>query len=95
MTRKSIEIVEVGVRDGLQNEPGVFPTPKKLTLIEDLIASGIKRLEVASFVHPGKVPQMADAEEIVALLPDLEEITYIGLVLNMKGLERALKTGRL
>ncbi len=95
MTRKSIEIVEVGVRDGLQNEPGVFPTPKKLTLIEDLIASGIKRLEVASFVHPKKVPQMADAEAIVALLPDLEEITYIGLVLNMKGLERALKTGRL
>ncbi len=95
MSKKSIEIVEVGVRDGLQNEPQVFPTPKKLTLIEDLIASGVKRLEVASFVHPGLVPQMADAEEITALLPDLDSITYIGLVLNMRGLERALGTGRL
>ena len=73
MNKNTVEILEVGVRDGLQNEPGVFPTPKKLTLIEDLIASGIKRLEVASFVHPKKVPQMADAEAIVALLPDLEE----------------------
>ncbi len=95
MSAKTIEIVEVGVRDGLQNEPEVFPTPKKLTLIEDLIASGVKRLEVASFVHPKLVPQMADAEDIVALLPDLENTTYIGLVLNMKGLERALKTERL
>ncbi|MCH8173130.1 MAG: hydroxymethylglutaryl-CoA lyase, partial [Proteobacteria bacterium] len=95
MPGKTIEIVEVGVRDGLQNEPEAFPTPKKLTLIEDLIAAGVKRLEVASFVHPGRVPQMADAEEITALLPTLDSITYIGLVLNMKGLERALKTGRL
>ncbi len=95
MNLKTIEIVEVGVRDGLQNEPQVFPTPKKLTLIEDLIASGVKRLEVASFVHPGRVPQMADAEDITALLPALDSITYIGLVLNMRGLERALKTGRL
>ncbi|MCH8322477.1 MAG: hydroxymethylglutaryl-CoA lyase [Proteobacteria bacterium] len=95
MPGKTIEIVEVGVRDGLQNEPQVFPTPKKLTLIEDLIAAGVKRLEVASFVHPGRVPQMADAEEITALLPALDGTTYIGLVLNMKGLERALKTERL
>lgn len=95
MPGKTIEIVEVGVRDGLQNEPEVFPTPKKLTLIEDLIATGVKRLEVASFVHPERVPQMADAEEITAALPGRDDVTYIGLVLNMKGLERALKTGRL
>ena len=92
---KTVEIVEVGVRDGLQNEPEVFPTAKKLTLIEDLVASGVKRLEVASFVHPKLVPQMADAEDIVALLPTLDAITYIGLVLNMRGLERALATERL
>jgi hydroxymethylglutaryl-CoA lyase len=95
MSTKTVEIVEVGVRDGLQNEPDVFPTPKKLTLIEDLIAAGVKRLEVASFVHPKLVPQMADAEEITALLPALDGTTYIGLVLNIKGLERALKTQRL
>lgn len=90
---KSVEIVEVGVRDGLQNEPGVFPTEKKLALIGRLLDAGVRRLEVASFVHPKLVPQMADAEAVAAGLPKRDGVTYIGLVLNERGLERAIATG--
>jgi len=92
MTKDSIEIVEVGVRDGLQNEPDIFSTKNKLALIDRLLDAGIRRLEVASFVHPKLVPQMADAEDVVAALPGRDDVTYIGLVLNMRGLERALAT---
>lgn len=88
-----IEIVEVGVRDGLQNEPQVFSTENKLELVGRLLDAGVKRLEVASFVHPKLVPQMADAEAVVAGLPAREDVTYIGLVLNDRGLTRALATG--
>lgn len=88
-----IEIVEVGVRDGLQNESQVFSTENKLKLVGRLLDAGVKRLEVASFVHPKLVPQMADAEDVVAGLPDTSEVTYIGLVLNDRGLTRALATG--
>ncbi len=89
-----IEMVEVAARDGLQNEPGFFPTEDKLELIRRAVAAGSKRIEVASFVHPGRVPQMADAEAVVAGLPkrDASEITYIGLVLNKRGALRALET---
>lgn len=89
-----IEMVEVAARDGLQNEPGVFPTEDKLELIRRAVAAGSKRIEVASFVHPGRVPQMADAEAVVAGLPKREasEVTYIGLVLNKRGALRALET---
>jgi len=93
MTGTHIEIVEVGVRDGLQNEEAVFSTEKKLGLITRLLEAGVRRLEVASFVHPRLVPQMADAEAVVAGLPKSDDVTYIGLVLNERGLERALKTG--
>jgi len=93
MSEKRIEIVEVGVRDGLQNEPEVFPTISKLALIGKLLDAGVRRLEVASFVHPKLVPQMADAEDVVAGLAKRGDVTYIGLVLNMRGLERALATG--
>lgn len=89
---KQIEIVEVGARDGLQNEKIHFDTGSKLALINKAIAAGCKRLEVASFVHPVKVPQMADAESVVAALEDLKDITYIGLILNQRGLYRALET---
>lgn len=92
---KNIEIVEVGVRDGLQNEADVFSTENKLELIGRLLDAGVKRLEVASFVHPKLVPQMADAEAVVAGLPDRNDVTYIGLVLNDRGLTRALATGRI
>lgn len=89
-----IEMVEVAARDGLQNEPGFFPTADKLELIARAIAAGSKRIEVASFVHPGRVPQMADAEAVCAALPRREasEVTYIGLVLNKRGALRALET---
>jgi len=89
-----IEMVEVAARDGLQNEPGFFPTADKLELIERAIAAGSKRIEVASFVHPGRVPQMADAEAVCAGLPKRspQDVTYIGLVLNKRGALRALKT---
>lgn len=89
-----VEMVEVAARDGLQNEPGFFPTEDKLELIRRAIAAGSKRIEVASFVHPGRVPQMADAEAVVAGLPkrDATDVTYIGLVLNKRGALRALET---
>lgn len=90
----SIEIVEVSARDGLQNESGFFATEDKISLIERGIAAGAKRIEVASFVHPKLVPQMADAEVVCAGLPDrrADEVTYIGLALNKRGALRALET---
>jgi hydroxymethylglutaryl-CoA lyase len=91
--RKSIEIVEVGPRDGLQNEPGVLPTAVKVELINRLAASGLKRIEVASFVNPTKVPQMADAEQVLSALPKQGGTRYIGLVLNRKGFDRAQAAG--
>ena len=88
----AIEIVEVGARDGLQNEADILPTATKVELITRAIASGIKRIETVSFVNPTRVPQMADAEAVMAALPDSDTVTYIGLVLNMRGAHRALET---
>ena len=90
-----IEMVEVGPRDGLQNEARLVATADKLALIERAIAAGSRRVEVASFVNPAKVPQMADAAEVCAALPQRDDVTYIGLVLNQRGAERALATGRI
>jgi hydroxymethylglutaryl-CoA lyase len=90
---REIEIVEVGPRDGLQSEPGVMPTAAKIELIERLIDSGLRRLEVTSFVNPKKVPQMADAEQVLAGLAKRADVRYIGLVLNRKGFERAVAAG--
>jgi hydroxymethylglutaryl-CoA lyase len=92
MSQNRVEIVEVGARDGLQNEPDILPAETKITLIRRAMEAGITRLEVASFVNPKRVPQMADAEEVIAGLPDVEGVTYIGLVLNERGAERALAT---
>jgi hydroxymethylglutaryl-CoA lyase len=92
MTRH-IEIVEVGPRDGLQSEPGVMPAAAKVELIERLIDSGLRRLEVTSFVNPKKVPQMADAEQVLAGLRRRDDVRYVGLVLNKKGFERAVAAG--
>ncbi|WCL53829.1 hydroxymethylglutaryl-CoA lyase [Gimibacter soli] len=89
---RPVEIVEVGARDGLQNEKVHFTTEQKLQLIGGALKAGVKRLEVASFVHPKLVPQMADAEAVIAALPDLKDVTYIGLVLNKRGLLRAFDT---
>jgi hydroxymethylglutaryl-CoA lyase len=86
-----IELVEVSPRDGLQNEPRVLATADKLELIRRAIDAGARRLEVASFIHPDKVPQMADAEAVVAgLLRGAAR--YVGLVLNKRGALRALDT---
>lgn len=91
-TNRDIELVEVGPRDGLQNEPDIVSTQAKLALINRMIDYGARRLEVASFVHPKRVPQMADAESVIAGLPDREDATYIGLALNKRGIMRALAT---
>ena len=89
-----VDLVEVGARDGLQNEANVLPTASKVELIERLVAAGSRRIEVASFVHPGRVPQMADAEAVVDQIgPSPSDVSYIGLVLNRHGLDRALTTG--
>lgn len=87
-----VEVLEVGPRDGLQNEKVVFSTTDKLRMINGAIDAGVKRIEVASFVHPARVPQMADAEDVISGLRDLSDVTYIGLVLNKRGLLRALAT---
>jgi len=92
MQNGSLEIVDVSARDGLQNEKRLFSTSEKLALIDHVLTAGAKRLEVASFVHPKYVPQMADAEAVVSGLPERDDVTYIGLVLNMRGVERALAT---
>jgi hydroxymethylglutaryl-CoA lyase len=91
----SIEFVEVGPRDGLQNEPEMVATADKLLLIEKAIESGALRIEVASFANPKRVPQMADAEDVCASLPQRDDVTYIGLVMNERGAERAIATRRI
>ncbi|MBD1380976.1 hydroxymethylglutaryl-CoA lyase [Metabacillus arenae] len=87
---KQIELIEVGPRDGLQNEPVLVPTEKKKELIQKLARLGFARMETTSFVHPKWVPQMADANEIVNYCNQLG-ITYIALTPNMKALKRAIE----
>jgi hydroxymethylglutaryl-CoA lyase len=87
-----VEIVEVSPRDGLQNEPTLVDTATKVELVRRCVDAGVRRVEVASFVNPARVPQMADAEAVLEALPDRDDISYIGLVLNRRGLERALAT---
>ena len=89
---RDIEIVEVSPRDGLQNERLIVPTADKVALIVRAVAAGVRRIEVASFVHPSRVPQMAVAEAVCAALPRALGATTIGLALNHRGVERALAT---
>ena len=89
---RHITISEVGPRDGLQSEPDILPTEAKLEYIGRAIDAGIRRLEVTSFVHPKRVPQMADAEALIERLPQREDVSYIGLIMNERGLDRALST---
>lgn len=86
-----IEIVEVGARDGLQNEKSVLDVPTRLDFIRRLEAAGVKRSEVVSFVNPARVPQMAGAEEIMAGLGREATRSRIGLVLNMRGWDRCVE----
>ena len=88
-----ISILEVGPRDGLQSEPEILPTEVKKEFITRTINAGIKQIEVTSFVHPKKVPQMADAEKLVESLPENDDVTYIGLIMNQRGFERARDCG--
>ena len=92
MNTRQVSIVEVGPRDGLQSEPEILSTTSKRYFIERAIDAGIRRLEVASFVHPKRVPQMADAEALIAVLPQRDDVSYIGLLMNERGLDRALDT---
>jgi hydroxymethylglutaryl-CoA lyase len=91
-TPATVSIVEVAPRDGLQNEDAVLSTPAKLRLIDGLLAAGARRIEATSFVHPRLVPQMADAEAVAERLPR-GEVSWIGLVLNGRGLDRAIAAG--
>lgn len=88
-----VEIVEVSPRDGLQNEATPVTTIQKVDLINRAIAAGAKRIEVTSFVNPKRVPQMADAEAVLAALPRDNGVSYIGLALNGRGFDRALAAG--
>ena len=85
----SISLVEVGPRDGLQNESTLVATADKVGLITRMINAGARRLEVGSFVNPRRVPQMADTPAVIAALPDRADVSYIGLCLNQKGVQRA------
>ena len=87
-----IQIIEVGPRDGLQNEAVTLSTDDKLTLIDHLVDSGVARIEVVSFAHPKYVPQLADAEAVMARIDKRENVSYIGLVMNWRGWLRALDT---
>ena len=87
-----VEIIEVGPRDGLQNQDVTLSVGDRVELIERLIDAGARRIEVASFVNAARVPQMAQAEEVIAGLPRRADVTAIGLVLNERGLDRALAT---
>ncbi|BEL08132.1 hydroxymethylglutaryl-CoA lyase [Actinoplanes sichuanensis] len=85
-----VEIVEVGPRDGLQNEKRVLPTSVKVDYVSRAIAAGLRRIEVAAFARPDRVPQMADAEDVLRSVPRLPDVRYVALVLNGRGLDRAL-----
>ncbi|PPD15669.1 MAG: hydroxymethylglutaryl-CoA lyase [Methylobacterium sp.] len=88
-----IEIVEVGPRDGLQNEPAGLATVDKIEFVRRLAAAGLRRIEVASFVDPRRVPAMADGEEVVAAARAIGGLRLSGLVLNERGFGRALAAG--
>lgn len=93
MPPRFVSLVEVGPRDGLQNEKVAFPTATKLEFIERLVAAGVRRMEATSFVNPQRVPQMADAEAVMAAVPRDRGASYIGLVLNQRGFDRAVAAG--
>ncbi|HEX6874911.1 MAG TPA: hydroxymethylglutaryl-CoA lyase [Nocardioidaceae bacterium] len=88
-----VEILEVSPRDGLQNEAVVLSTEDKVELVERAVRAGACRIEVTSFVNPARVPQMSDADEVMAALPRHKGVRYAGLVMNRRGLDRALTGG--
>jgi hydroxymethylglutaryl-CoA lyase len=88
-----VRLVEVGPRDGLQNEARLWPTDEKLELIRRLVDAGLQEIEATAFVHPKVIPPMADADAVATGLPRLPGVTYSALVPNLRGYERALATG--
>jgi len=90
---RTVRVVEVGPRDGLQNEPERVPLEAKVTFIEGLADAGAPVIEVGSFVRPDRVPQMADTEDVIRHLRPHQGVTYVALVPNRRGLERALASG--
>jgi len=90
---QKVKIVEVGVRDGLQNEVASIPTEIKLTLIEKLVAAGVSVIEATSFVSPKWIPQLADHQQVVARLPKNKKVNFPVLTPNLQGFENAVKAG--
>lgn len=90
---KKVEIIEVGPRDGLQNEANFIPTEDKISLINALNKTGIKRMEATSFVHPAYVPQMKDAKEVFEGIEQASDIQYMALVPNKRGFDMAIEQG--
>ncbi|MGK5507604.1 hydroxymethylglutaryl-CoA lyase [Brevibacillus formosus] len=88
-----VQIVEVGPRDGLQNESGIVPAAAKIALIHKLMEAGLKRIEASSFVNPKWIPQLADADEVLQGINRSQEVTLSALVPNVRGLERARQCG--
>lgn len=92
---KSVRINEEGPREGFQIESGAIPTSRKIELIDALSETGLRHMQIVSFVNPKRVPGMADAEQVVQGIKPNPAVDYTGLWLNEKGLERAIATGRL
>ena len=90
---KKINIVEVGPRDGLQNEKEIVSTENKIKFIDKLSESGLKNIEAASFVSPKAIPQLADSSEVIKGIKKAPGVIYSALVPNMRGLERAIESG--
>jgi hydroxymethylglutaryl-CoA lyase len=88
-----VQLIEVGPRDGFQMEKKIIPTWFKIEIINKLVDAGLNQIQITAFVHSGRVPQMADAEKLFASLPKRPDIIYNALVLNKKGLNRALNVG--
>lgn len=91
--RRRVELIEVGPRDGLQNESAPVSLGNKIELIERLIDAGFKRIEATSFVNPTAIPQLADADELLPHFAERNDLSLICLVPNMRGYERALAAG--
>ena len=89
----TIEICEVGPRDGLQSEPRLWSVEERIELIDKLSATGVSRIETVSFVNPKRVPQMGDAEAVMAGITRNNAVTYAGLALNARGADRAVDAG--
>ena len=85
-----VDVIEMAPRDGLQNESAILTTEDKVELVERAVRAGATRIEVTSFANPARVPQMADADDLMATVPRHEGVSYAGLVMNRRGLDRAL-----